>query len=156
MMGSEILKTIPTPSKYISHRQASSKNELFVKEGWILMTCSGSVGDVVYVDKHLSQFVYTHDLIRIIPRNEDTQLYLFGFLSSKIGKTLSNHFKYGSVIQHLEAFHIQDIPVPILYEYQTEIISKVRKYVNHISKAKQLELDAIAKVEAEIEKWGKQ
>lgn len=156
MMGSEILKSIPKASKYISHRQASKKDELFVKEGWILMTCSGSVGDVVYVDKQLTQFIYTHDLIRIIPKDEETQLYLFGFLSSPIGKELVNLFKYGSVIQHLEAFHVADIPVPILDEHKKIIAERVKEYVVKNSEAKKLEQDAISIVEAEIEMWAKE
>ena len=155
MMGSDIMKAIPTASKFISYKQALKKQELFVKEGWILMTCSGSVGDVVYVDKQLTPFIYTHDLIRIVPRDDDEQLYLFGFLSSPIGKKLVNHYKYGSVIQHLEAFHVSGIPVPILYDYKQEIISNVRTYVEANYEAKMLELQAISMVEAEIEKWNK-
>lgn len=155
LMGADILKAIPTASKYISYRQASKKDELFVKEGWILMTCSGSVGDVVFVDKQLEPFIYTHDLIRIVPKDYKTQLYLFGFLSSPIGKELVNHFKYGSVIQHLESFHVADIPVPMLGEYFDEIVEKVRKYTESVYKAKILELEAISLVEAEIEKWSK-
>lgn len=155
MMGSEILKSIPKASKYISHRQASKKDELFVKEGWILMTCSGSVGDVVYVDKQLTQFIYTHDLIRIIPKNEENQMYLFGFLSSPIGKKLINLFKYGSVIQHLEAFHVADLPIPILDKQKKFIAERVKEYVIKNLEAKKLEQDAISLVEAEIEKWNK-
>lgn len=155
MMGSDIMKAIPTASKFISYKQALKKQELFVKEGWILMTCSGSVGDVVYVDKQLTPFIYTHDLIRIVPRDDDEQLYLFGFLSSPIGKKLVNHYKYGSVIQHLEAFHVSGIPVPILDDYKQEIISNVRTYVEANYEAKMLELQAISMVEAEIEKWNK-
>lgn len=155
MMGSEILKAIPTATKFLSYRQAAKKEELFVKEGWLLMTCSGSVGDVVYVDKQLTQFIYTHDLIRIVPRDMDTQLYLFGFLSSPIGKQLVDHFKYGSVIQHLEAFHVAELPVPMLDEYIDEIIANVKTYVDSIYRAKKLELEAISMVEQEIEKWQK-
>ena len=155
LMGADILKSIPTASKYISYRQASKKDELFVKEGWILMTCSGSVGDVVFVDKQLEPFIYTHDLIRIVPKDYKTQLYLFGFLSSPIGKELVNHFKYGSVIQHLESFHVADIPVPMLGEYFDEIVENVREYTESVYKAKMLELEAISMVEAEIEKWSK-
>lgn len=156
MMGSDILKSIPSESKYISNRQASKKEELFVKEDWILMTCSGSVGDVAYVDKHLTSFIYTHDLIRIVPKDRNTQLYLYGFLSSPIGKELTNHFKYGSVIQHLEAFHVQEIPVPLLKDFEAYIIESVNNYVENIFKAKILELEAISLVESEIEKWTKE
>lgn len=155
LMGSDILRAIPTASKYISQRQAANKKELFVKPGWILMTCSGSVGDVVYVDKQLASFIYTHDLIRIVPKDNRTQLYLFGFLSSTIGKQLVNHYKYGSVIQHLESFHVADIPVPILQENYEQIINLTQQYVSSIEESKQLELDAIAMVEAEIERWSK-
>ncbi len=155
MMGSEILKAIPTPSKSISFKQAARKKNLFVEEGWLLMTCSGSVGDIVYVDKQLSEFIYTHDLIRIVPKDKENQLYLFAFLSSPIGKKLVNHFKYGSVIQHLEAFHVSDIPVPILHEKYQEIVSEAKKHIEFTSKAKHLELEAISLVEQEIEKWSK-
>lgn len=155
MMGSEILKSVPSASKSISRKQALKKPELYVKRGWLLMTCSGSIGEVVYADSQLAQFIYTHDLIRITPKNDDNQLYVFGFLSSKIGKKLSNLFKYGSVIQHVDASQIANLPIPIFEDIKEEIISLVKDYTEKFEKAKQLELKAISLVEEEIEKWKK-
>lgn len=153
IMGSEILKSVPTASKSISRKQALKKSELYVKKGWLLMTCSGSVGDIVYADSHLAEFIYTHDLIRITPKSEDNQFYIYGFLSSKIGKKLSNLFKYGSVIQHVDASQIAKLPIPIFEDIKDEITSLVRDYTEKIEQAKLLELKAISMVEAEIEKW---
>lgn len=155
MMGSEILKSVPTASKSISRKQASKKPELYVKKGWLLMTCSGSIGDVVYADSQLAEFIYTHDLIRITPKSEDEQLYVFGFLSSKIGKQLANLFRYGSVIQHVDASQIAKLPIPLFDDVKAEIISLTKDYAEKFERAKLLELKAISMVEEEIERWKK-
>ena len=45
--------------------------EFFVKEGWILMACSGQVyglnGSVTLATKHHENYFFSHDLIRIAP-----------------------------------------------------------------------------------------
>lgn len=153
MMGSEILKAVPTASKFLSKKQAKNKSELFVKKDWILITCSGAVGDVAISDTQLCSFIFTHDLIRVKPKDQDTQYYVFGFLSSKMGKDLMSLFRYGSVIQHVDANQIAETPIPIFEDIKPEVIRLTRDYVKKFEEAKILELKAIAMVEEEIEKW---
>ena len=62
--------------------------EFFVKEGWILMACSGQVyglnGSVTLSTKHGESFFFSHDLIRIPPRSDAVRPgYLFANLGHR-------------------------------------------------------------------------
>ena len=64
--------------------------------------------------------------------------------------------KYGSVIERIEPFHIESIPV---VEPTPELSKKVKtlisSYMDDLYKAFCLEEEAISLVEQEIEKWNK-
>lgn len=64
--------------------------------------------------------------------------------------------KYGSVIERVEPFHIESIPVvqPTV-KISEEITSLVRRYMEYTYKAFVEEETAIKEVEQEIESWNK-
>jgi type I restriction enzyme S subunit len=88
----------------------------FVKEGWILVSCSGSVGRCVLATRRLEPYFLTHDLIRIVPSILNG--YLYAFLSSWLGQALLQKDQYGSTVQHLEPHHVEAVPIPLLPEEQ--------------------------------------
>ena len=62
--------------------------------------------------------------------------------------------KYGSVIERVEPFHIESIPVVIPNkELNKTIMDFVKKYMDDIYKAFVAEETAISMVETEIERW---
>jgi type I restriction enzyme S subunit len=85
-----------------------------VKQGWILVSASGTVGRTMLATERLEKFFLTHDLIRIIPRQSLPVGYLYAFLSSWIGQALVAKDQYGSAIKHLEPHQLAGVPVPIL------------------------------------------
>lgn len=153
--GADILLSIPNSEKQLSFSQVAKMPELLVEPGWLLVTCGGTIGNVVYIDSQLSKCVVSQHVMRIEPSNDSE--VIFALLSSPIGNKLINTFTYGSVIPSVENHHIELVPIPIYTSSEKlEISNRVQKYVSSNERAKQLELDAIAKVETEIEKWGKQ
>jgi len=83
----------------------------FVKEGWILVSCSGSVGRLILVTKSLSDTFFSHDLIRIVPKKETLVGYLYAYLNSWIGQTFLKRDKYGGWVKHIEPEQIKSVPV---------------------------------------------
>ena len=65
-----VLANIET-GRYLSKKQASTLNYLMLDKDWILVTCSGTLGNVTYTNKSFCNKIATHDLIRIIP--DDTK-----------------------------------------------------------------------------------
>ena len=107
---SQILEINPKPYKYISNKTKTDIKKLKLKLGEIVLTRSGSVGKISYVNKTLDGLVFSDDLIRIKPKNKPG--YLYALIKNKIGKLLLVADEYGSVINHLEPEHLEKIDVP--------------------------------------------
>ncbi|MDD5580690.1 MAG: hypothetical protein PHY16_15595 [Methylobacter sp.] len=102
----------PTPAAYISDKTLTDLDALRVSEGQILMTCSGTVGNITYVSKTLAGNIFSHDLLRIRSHNERYAGYLYAYFKSEQGRTLIQSNNYGAVIQHIEPAHLLKLPVP--------------------------------------------
>lgn len=64
--------------------------------------------------------------------------------------------KYGSVIERIEPFHIETIPIVTpTKELSEEVTSIIRQYMDYTYRAFNAEQKAIRMVEQEIEKWNK-
>jgi restriction endonuclease S subunit len=115
--GSDMIKQDIDSGKYISKKQANDLKSLMLKRDWILVSCSGTLGNTVYTNEIFNNRIGTHDLIRIIPNNKDVlQGFLYAYLSSKYGYSLLTQSSYGGVVKHIEPEHIENIPVPIFPE----------------------------------------
>ena len=62
---SSVVDIKPSPDGYISKRTQTNIDALRVKEGQVLMTCSGTIGKLSYVSKTLDNTIFSHDLLRI-------------------------------------------------------------------------------------------
>lgn len=116
--GKSILQLDPNGcnKKYLSLSQHEKqiKEQLTLRKNTILVTCSGTLGKTVIVPNHWDGWTGTHDLIRIIPANEDIVGYIYCFLNSEIGKLLLLRGTYGAVIDHLEPCYLQQMVFPLL------------------------------------------
>lgn len=110
-LPSQMTDVYPKPDKYISALTKCDLSELRLKYGDILLTRSGTIGSVTVVSKTLENKVFSDDVIRITPKDNDTG-FLYTYLRSTIGNTILKTNQYGSVIQHIEPEHLADIPVP--------------------------------------------
>ena len=109
---SQIGEMNPSPAAYISDKTLVDLNTLRVSEGQILMTCSGTVGNVTFVSKTLAGNIFSHDLLRISSHNEYHAGYLYAYFKSTQGRTLIQSNNYGAVIQHVEPAHLLSLPIP--------------------------------------------
>lgn len=102
------------PAGFLSRRHGRLIEDLRLREGMILVTCSGmNLGTAIWARKELAGLVASHDLIRIeaAPKKVPPG-YLFAFLSSRHGHALIRKQIYGGHIKHIEPEHIDGLPVP--------------------------------------------
>lgn len=109
---STIVDIKPKPDGYISHLTKTNIENLRVKKGQILMTCSGTIGNVSYVSDTLKNKIFSHDLLRINCKNTVDQGYVYAYLKSKVGNKILLTNSYGAVITHIEPEHLATIPIP--------------------------------------------
>lgn len=124
--GKNIGELDPSDKRYLSFSQHDSKikEELTLSEGMLLVTCSGTVGNVAIVPKHWDGWAMTHDIIRIISQDDSLNGYLYAWLSSEWGKLLTRKYQYGAVVPHIEVEHLSKIPVPMLDEDAIDSINR--------------------------------
>lgn len=153
LSSSDIMLSIPQSEKQISRRMPNS-DAFLVKEKWILVPRSGTIGEVVYTTSQHAQKLVSEDVIRIIPNDILRSGYIYAFLSSSIGKALIQRSIFGSVIQHIEPPLLETIPIPVLSDIKMKEIADLAEIHRMCwGKAAELELEAISLVESEIEKW---
>lgn len=158
--GSEIFNINPfMRCEHLSRKRTPFIDEMQLYEGQILVTCAGSIGQVKMITKEYEEknAIGSQDIIRIEPNDPlFTKEYLFAYLQLPFVFEYMQSMKYGSVIERVEPFHIESIPVrkPSI-ELSHQITSIIAKYMTAMYNAFKLEDGAIKMVEAEIEKWSK-
>jgi restriction endonuclease S subunit len=133
--GADITKSDFSSLKLISKKKTKNLESYALKEGWTLITRSGSIGNTAFVNEDFIGKAASDDIIRVCPKDIPAG-FLYAYLSSKLGNTLLTQNKYGAVIQHIEPEHIENIPVPIFSE------SKQQEIHNLIVESAKLRVEA--------------
>lgn len=113
LVATQVFEQRPRPRKWLSPSKTPFLKQRFVQQGWILMTCSGDVGDVILSYGPMLKTIISHDLLRIQPNNPADLGYLYAFLRTRRARAMARSSKYGSVVKHVEPEHIMELPVPL-------------------------------------------
>ncbi|MDD6676763.1 MAG: restriction endonuclease subunit S, partial [Oscillospiraceae bacterium] len=81
-----------------------------VKKGLVLISRSGTIGNVTLVGETLSHFLVSEHAIRM--ECKDHPGFVYAFLKSKVGKLVVCSTQYGAVIQEIEPEHLATVPIP--------------------------------------------
>lgn len=113
MSSSDILTADLSTLPLISKKQIQRNPRFIIREGWTLITRSGTVGRMAFARPEMDGLACSEHVLRVVP-NPEVILpgYLYGYLSSYFGKTLIASGTYGAIIQHIEPEHIADLQVP--------------------------------------------
>ncbi len=115
------------------NEQKASMKKLKVKQGDILISRSGTVGRVTYATRDLANnYLVSDDLVRVRVKSSKLRAYLIGYLCSDTALKLMLLDEYGSVQQHLQPRHIQQliVPVPDDWSLVSDIITAGRKFIS--------------------------
>ena len=122
---------------------------LKIKEGDILISRSGTIGKVTYATKDLAEnYIVSDDLVRIRVRDANLRAYLLAYFTSKTALSLMLLDEYGSVQQHLQPRHIQEMLIPIPEDW--ECVSDIVKLGMSLIKG----LESLSKADRNIREFG--
>ncbi len=154
LAGKNIVQIRPTDVSYLSRSQTEDFDMYRLQKGWILMTCSGTIGRTCMVWRNFEEFVGTHDLIRIVPHASKIDGgYLYAFLSSEYGRQQILRHRHGSVIDHVTPDQVRSVLIPLpSSKDQIEIGNKVREAYEKRAEAIRLEDEAQAILMKELTK----
>lgn len=125
----DVFDYLPGPADFLSHDRSDNLEDLMVKPGMILQTCSGrNLGPAVLADDYLSGFAFSHDLIRIEVEDETDQMTTLAYLRTAQGRRAITRDRAGSVIDHLTPTQVASVPIPdFAPELATQVAGEVAR-----------------------------
>lgn len=123
--SSEMLDIKPQPVKFMS-AIGNNIEQLRAKQGTVLISRSGTIGNLTIVNQTLSKLLISEHSIRL--ECFEYPGYVYAYLKSKIGQSLINSKIYGAIIQQIEPSHLADIPVPNPFRKLKQKINKLIMY----------------------------
>ena len=131
---------IPSQVRYLSLESNTDVSALVIREGWLLMTCSGTIGRVYHVPKRLDGWAATHDLIRIIPNSPDMTGYLYAWCLTPTAQAQILSHTHGGQIDHVTDKQVATLLVPQL---RAQKIRRLNKRVMDALKARESALESL-------------
>ncbi len=153
--SSSMMKLFPESDFWLSLKKIEKYRKLQVKEGDILISRTGTVGNVVMIYNHQNNYFIDDHMIRVKPKYDYSGI-IYLFLKSDLGQELINFQKYGSVQEVINSTYIERIPLPEILldkDFNSEINDTIELCSKKISLADEYEKEAITLIENEIESW---
>lgn len=126
LAATQVFDIWPTPRKWLAPSKTPAISDRYVLPGWILVTCSGTVGNVIISYSAHAHSVISHDLLRVqIEDDPSLRSYVYTFLRTRFGRAMMQGTHYGNVIKHLEVSHLEQIPVPVMARLRDEIHERI-------------------------------
>lgn len=110
LAATQVFDVRPIPRKWLSIDRTDDHAQRFVREGTVLLTCSGSVGRATIADATVSRVLVSHDLLRIEPRVPELRGWVYAYLRSPSVRAMMTSAQYGHMIKHLEIGHLEALP----------------------------------------------
>lgn len=107
--SSDMLDIKPQNYKYITTDLANRLN-LFCPKNTVLVSCSGTIGNVSYVTKTLLPFAFSQHIIRL--ECEEYSGYIYCCMKNQNIQTQLQSLIYGAVIQEIEPEHLSRVYIP--------------------------------------------
>ena len=113
LQGSHIVHFQPADVKYLS-RTYHKLEKWIIREGWILVTCSGTIGRTTICPKEWNKWAASQHILRVIPDEKKCPSgYLCAFLASPLGQVQLTANIYGAVVDELTEEQAESIVVPV-------------------------------------------
>ena len=114
--GSVLMQARPEKDTFLSRTQSPELETLLIEDNMVLITDSGSIGNVVLATKEIDGWASTNNLIRVVSRKPDefSQEFFYTVFQSELGQYLLTRNTYGSVIEHIDPSHVGNVEFPLL------------------------------------------
>jgi type I restriction enzyme S subunit len=115
LTSSDILLADLSHQPLISTRQVDQNPLFSCPPGTTLITRSGTIGRLAYARPEIAGMAISQDVLKVVPDSSRVPAgYLYAFLSTRFGVPLIVGGTFGSIIVHIEAEDIAELPVPRL------------------------------------------
>ncbi|MDE2785117.1 MAG: restriction endonuclease subunit S [Chloroflexota bacterium] len=148
LQGTHIVHFRPADLKYLSRSAHRNLERWIIKAGWVLVTCSGTIGRVAIALQQWDDWAASQHILRVVPKADGIcpAGYIYAWLSSPLGQAQFNGI-YGAVVDELTADHVKNILIPVPEtEEQRDMVRSINALVMDAvaTKERALEQDALA------------
>ncbi len=112
--SSGMMELEPSYDSIISKEYNPDWEKYVVNKNTILVSCSGTIGNVTLVDSRLQGMAISQHALRVVLFDEKDIGFIYTFLSSDYGKSLISGKKSGAVIDEIYEDDLNRIEVPII------------------------------------------
>ena len=113
LQGSHVPQLMPRNLQYISRTETKNLEQWISHTGWVLVTCSGTIGRVAVATQGQDDWAASQHILRIIPDVARTHAgYVAAFLMSPYGRHQLTSKIYGGVVDELTAKDTREILIP--------------------------------------------
>jgi len=127
LSSSDIISMQPEIDRYLSKVISKRLDDLLIKKWDVLISCSGTIGNVGLGSDTFTGLALSQDAIRVRSSDPDTAGYVTAFLRSRYGRLQLIQATYGSVVQHIEPEHLTRVLIPDLPAIQRIDIGRAVK-----------------------------
>ncbi len=111
LTAGQVFEDFPRVRKWLAKPFVPQLESRYVSQDWLLLTCSGVVGNVTAVYPHHLNTVITHDLLRIVPKDSAEYGWLYAYMKTDFFTQIARAAQYGHMIKHIEVTHASAFPV---------------------------------------------
>ena len=111
LSSSEIMETDPNPS-ILAKVDCPKWSQYEVRRGWIMVSCSGTIGNVAIIPKKWDRWGVSQHALRVVPTTDHTG-FIYTLLRLPLMKAKIVSMKCGSVIDELYADDLKRLEIPL-------------------------------------------
>ena len=151
LQGSHVVHFQPADMKFLSRASHKNLPGLMIREGWLLITRSGTVGRSVICPAEWDGWAASEHIIRIVPDEIKCQSgYLWAFLTSPLGQVQLSAHIHGAVVDELTVDQIKSVIVPLpASDADVAIVASIDRQAK-LAVEKKSEAVALAEEAAEV------
>lgn len=160
LAATQVFDVRPIPRKWLSLDRTDDATNRFVKQGTIMVTCSGSVGRATLAYGTHENILISHDLLRVEALNKKDWGWIYAYLHAPQTRAMTKSVHYGHIIKHLETSHLDALPIPSVNdEISADFAKRVSRILELRNENHRLTLEAEARFEkalgvVAIKDWG--
>ncbi len=149
-----IFQTNPGIEKILTPATPIDFDDWMVRQGWLLMACSGTVGPTTLANPWHENKVITQHIMRIIP---DVAKIRGGYLQAvlshaELGQPLVTSLAYGTSVPELDSGDVAQLPIPRLSPAVENEIADAAEQASELRYEADMEENAaVAAIEAELD-----
>ena len=114
LQGSHVVHFRPADVKYLAPSSHGDLEAILIREGWLLLTRSGTVGRVTLCPEEWDGWAASEHIIRVVPDEDRCPSgYLCAFIASHFGQVQLNAHVHGAVVDEITDDHVRNVLIPI-------------------------------------------